>query len=169
MTPKKWDKESIQALLTKREDAVIRALLVLYGRQTTEEQRGKHTTEVNGRGFNQHDAPFLTEMVRSLQQWGRLTPKQMAVTRNKVKRYWRQLAEVANAKQQPEQIVVQPAVSPEMPIARPMGECTCENYDGEMLCPECQIRAGQHPDIADSNAAGFAERKAEQLAHWGSW
>ena len=93
---KVWTKESIQELLMKSDKAVIAALHSIYALQTADEKAGGHTSQVNSVGFSQYDAPFLTDMVRAYRQWGGLTPKQMAVTRNKIKRYHRQLVNIAN-------------------------------------------------------------------------
>jgi hypothetical protein len=91
-------KESIQALLERSDQAVYKALLAIYNRQTAAEQAGHHTREVNGVGFSRFDAPFLTDMVRGYLRYESLTPKQLAITRNKMKRYWRQLVEIANSR-----------------------------------------------------------------------
>lgn len=91
-----WNKGSIQALLDRSDAAVMRGLVVIYDRQTADEQSSDTTKEANGVGFGAFDAEFCSSLARQVQQRGTLSPKQMAMGRNKIKRYWRQLAEVAN-------------------------------------------------------------------------
>jgi hypothetical protein len=136
-------KESVQHLLDTNNRAVVKALLAVYARQTASEQAGHHTREVNGVGFSKFDAPFLTDMVRSVHRYGSLTPKQMAVTRNKMKRYWRQLVDIANSRPQrtasADDAVEPRTVSADHGAYVPLqAHCTCENYDGERKCPRCE-------------------------------
>lgn len=149
-----WDKEKIQALLDSKPEAVIRGLRAVAALQTADEAAGAYTRESNGVGFSKHDAPFLTDMLRQLQAGRTLSPKQFAVTKNKVKRYWRQLAEIANAKAagQPSAALesfdagirqqTNKVVKARNEILE-MLDCTCaenEWYDGEDVCPACKMR-----------------------------
>lgn len=88
---KVWDKESIQNLLKTNDNAVIAALLRIYARQTESEKIDKATEDYNTIGFTGVDAEILSSFVEYYQKWGKLSPKQMAITRNKIKKYWRQL------------------------------------------------------------------------------
>jgi hypothetical protein len=97
----------VQELLDKNDQAVIRAMHAIQDRQTADEQAGHTTRHTNGVGWSKFDAEWMSEMIIGYRRWGRLTPKQMAITRNKVKRYWRQLCEIANEK---EAVVQQPAI-----------------------------------------------------------
>lgn len=86
-----WGKERIQDLLATNDAAVIRALLVVYRNQTSEEQVAHQTVENNGVGFTGVDAELLTSYAQQYLRSGTLSPKQLAITRNKIKKYWRQL------------------------------------------------------------------------------
>lgn len=89
-------KESIVALLETNDLALARAILALNERQTADERASEHTRVVNGRGFNKHDAPFLTSIAKALPRWNsHMTPRQIARARPMVKKYWRQLLEIA--------------------------------------------------------------------------
>jgi hypothetical protein len=144
-------KASIQTLLDRRDQvgtlAVIRALEAIYDRQEADERAGGETRHDNGRGFSKFDAPFLTEMVEKNRRWNGLTPKQLEVTRNKIKRYWRQLVEIANEraaqKPTPAAVPLAPAVVADR-MGSVSGECRCENYDGEGLCPACEHKSQAH-------------------------
>ncbi len=93
-----WDKEKIQTLLDSNPKAVVKGLLTIYNLQTEFEKDCLATVADNGVGFSAFDAQFLTEMAQRVQKGYTLSLKQFAVTKNKVKRYWRQLANIANAK-----------------------------------------------------------------------
>lgn len=90
--------ESIRALLDTRDDAVQRAITLLYARQTAEEQASAVTVEHNGRGFNGADAELLTSFAQQIARGRNLTPRQMEFARRKVRKYARQILEVALAK-----------------------------------------------------------------------
>jgi len=92
----KWTKDEIRALLMTKDAAVERALVVLFERQTTDEQAAAQTRHLNKRGFNATDAEFGTSLVRSIQKYGHLTPRQMTYARRMVRKYAGQIARVAN-------------------------------------------------------------------------
>jgi hypothetical protein len=153
-------KESIHELLDKSDAAVIRALYAIYNLQTASEQAGHSTREVNGVGFSQFDAPFLTDMVLKSRRWGSLTPKQMAVTRNKIKRYHRQLVEIANSRLQHAASADEAQQTATVSTDRPayVSHCQCENYDGERKCGWCQT-------IEMKNEFSRQEARQEARAH----
>jgi hypothetical protein len=140
-----WTKEQIHGLLDRSPKAVGKALLAIAARQTAAELATHQTTEANGMGFNKFDAEFLTDVARKYRHYGSLTPRQLAVVRNKIKRYWRQLIEVANQSQ-----VAPPALQlPSAAIAAAVPErvvraqrCVCEFSDGEptATCPPTGCR-----------------------------
>lgn len=91
-----WTKERIHAVLDASDRAVERAVVALYNRQTADEQASHTTKEHNGVGFGYADADFCSDIAKKVQRGWSLNPRQIAVTRNKVKRYHRQLVEIAN-------------------------------------------------------------------------
>ena len=97
-TTKVLDKAYIQDLLSKNDRAVIQALLAIYARQTEAEKATLTTKEDNGVGFNGIDGTILTSFAQWYQQKGFLSPKQLAISRNKMKHYWKQLLCVAEGK-----------------------------------------------------------------------
>lgn len=98
-------KDYLQNLVRTNDRALIRSIYVIYGRQTDGEKMHGVTTEHNGRGFGKIDAEFFTELVVKMKHGGTLTDKQMAIARNKMPKYWRQLMEVSkeNMKKEPQQ------------------------------------------------------------------
>lgn len=96
-----WTKERMHALLDKSDKAVMRALLALYARQTQDEKAMGYTSHANGAGFNKRDAEWLSDIARKVPIYGRLTPRQTAAVRPRMKFYWRQLVDIANANGMP--------------------------------------------------------------------
>lgn len=92
------DKTSIQTLLATNDKAVIRALLVIYDRQTEAEKAVGVTKEDNGIGFSGCDAEILSSFAEWYKSKGFLTPKQLAISKNKLKKYWRQLLQISESK-----------------------------------------------------------------------
>jgi RNA binding exosome subunit len=94
-----WDKSAICTILELSDRAVVEALKRIYYRQTVDERSSKETIESNGRGFTGTDASFLTDIAQKMGFYGdRLTVRQMAVVRPRMKKYWRQLLEEAAEK-----------------------------------------------------------------------
>ena len=101
-TQKEW-RENLQELLKTNDQAVLRAIWVIYARQTVEEQIYGVSTEENGQGFSKIDAEFFTELVVQMRAGRELSPRQMAIARNKITKYWRQLMEESKAKMEREE------------------------------------------------------------------
>lgn len=91
----KWNRDSIQAMLLKSDKAVCRAVTAIFNNQTPEEQSAGYTVENNSVGFNGVDAEWMSAMAVNIAQFGKLTPKQMVITRPKILKYWRQLVDIA--------------------------------------------------------------------------
>lgn len=98
-----WTRPQMLWVLERSDAAVERGLLALYARQTADEQQTGVTREHNGMGFGAFDAEFLTSCAQQIltNRWGRpegqrLTQRQFAIVRKKVRRYVGQLVLVAN-------------------------------------------------------------------------
>lgn len=91
-------KDKIQAILATNPRAVERAVVLLYARQTSDEQNSLTTTHLNGKGFTAFDAEFLSSLARWVQGGKHLSPKQLSVAKKRVPSYWKQLAEEADTK-----------------------------------------------------------------------
>lgn len=96
---KKWTKDSIKELLDRNEQAVLRGIVAIYRLQTTDEQINHQTSVSNGVGFSGVDADFMSSLAEGIIQYGRLTPKQFAIGKNKIRKYAQQLANIANSKE----------------------------------------------------------------------
>ena len=93
-----WIEQDIIELLDNRLDAVEQAILAIYARQTATEQDTGRTIELNYIGFNSYDASLGTYLATYLQESDRnhLSGKFVAKARHLIKKYRRQLAEIAN-------------------------------------------------------------------------
>lgn len=92
----KWTEKRIKELLLASDKMVIRSLLVLYQRQTDNEKLKQHTNELNNMGFNQYDAPILTDFCFRLKSGYSLTDRQIKVARKRLLKYVKQLTKIAN-------------------------------------------------------------------------
>lgn len=98
----KYTRESITQLLRDNDHAVVRALIVLFKRQTSEEQRSNTTRVWNERGFTGADAHYGCLNAKTAIKYGRLWDNQLAYWRKpnrrgvpRIAKYWRQLIEEA--------------------------------------------------------------------------
>jgi hypothetical protein len=99
MPPKVWTREMVLNLLARSDTAVVRALQTLYARQTADEQQDKTTRVRNGRGFNARDAAVLTDIAQKLPRYdNRMTERQLALVRGRIRKYAGQLLDEVEAK-----------------------------------------------------------------------
>lgn len=87
---KQWE-EYLKALLKRNDKALKRAVSLIYENQTWEEQTSGQVKDTNHRGFSKIDSEFLTQMAIKVRNGLELTPRELAITRNKMPKYWRQL------------------------------------------------------------------------------
>ena len=90
---KKW----VQDLLDRNDLAVCRALMVIFDRQTQYEKDAEHTSEYNHIGFSGVDGEILTSFAKQYASRKFLSPKQMVIARKKMKKYWKQLADISKS------------------------------------------------------------------------
>lgn len=106
MLTRQWSKSDMIALLDSRPVFVERALVALYARQTADEQRADVTSHTNGIGFSGCDANILSQFAKwvtageakGIPAGKRLSQKQRDLTVKKLKKYTRQLIEIAEEK-----------------------------------------------------------------------
>ena len=94
----KWTKETLWAVLEVNDDQLARALVALYNRQTEDEKETKETTAQNNLGFNAIDSAFMTSIAQAYIRFGRLSERQIFTVRKSIKKYCRQLVDIANSK-----------------------------------------------------------------------
>lgn len=92
-------KESILTVLDTIPGAVERALVVIWNRQTSGEQASRSTQQQNGEGFTAADAYTLSLRAERVARGLSLSPIELDDSRERVKKYWSQLLEVAVERQ----------------------------------------------------------------------
>jgi hypothetical protein len=91
-------REEVTHLLKTNDRAVERALVVLYQRQTSDEQAVLQTRHTNGVGFNATDAKFGSDLAQKVLKGWRLTPGQIGSARRMLIKYGGQLVAAAEEK-----------------------------------------------------------------------
>lgn len=95
-----WTKEQVRNILLTNDDQLAKAVVLLYRRQTADEQRVGETRHRNGVGFNGTDAQILSSFAKFYMRTGFLTPKQLFIARKKMPKYAGQLADIANERRE---------------------------------------------------------------------
>ena len=96
-----WTKEQIVELLETNDKAVTRAVIAIYQRQTAAEQDTRSTRMANNVGFNSSDAAYLSYCAQyAMKRKTLLSGKHLEKSRGKIKKYWKQLLEIANSNQE---------------------------------------------------------------------
>lgn len=91
-----WTKEQMVKLLQSNSQAVLRAIVVLYNRQTELEKEFKESNVVNGIGFNCKDSWYLSNLARQLIQFKKISKDDFWRARWRIQKYAQQLADIAN-------------------------------------------------------------------------
>lgn len=105
-------RDAILDKLAQDDKMVVRSLMVLFDRQTEDEQQTEETSHRNGMGFNGRDAGLLSSFAKQVQDWtatppsqrryrSPLSPRQMDIARQRLRKYVGQLIEVAISKAPP--------------------------------------------------------------------
>jgi hypothetical protein len=101
-----WTRELIADKLATSDEMVMRSLVVMLARQTSDEISDGVTKHNNGVGFSGVDAEFLTSLAKRVMVWNAtpvgqrrygkaLSDKQIACARKALRKYVGQLLEVA--------------------------------------------------------------------------
>lgn len=84
-------KEYLQNLVRTNKKALYRSIILIADLQTPEEKVWGATIEKNNVGFGAVDAEMMTSLALRLKCGGELTERELAICRNKMPKYWRQL------------------------------------------------------------------------------
>lgn len=87
---KQW-REYLTNLLKTNDNALKKAILILYDMQTDEEKVKNRAIDDNGRGFGKVDAAEMCRVARKIRRNESLEASEWARMRNKVPKYWKQL------------------------------------------------------------------------------
>lgn len=87
---KQW-KAYLKDLLKTNDKALLRAIVLIYNNQTDEEKNKGESIENNRIGFSKIDAKEMGDIARKIKAGKALTKGELAKSRNKMQKYWRQL------------------------------------------------------------------------------
>lgn len=103
---KVWTADEIKTNLQQNDWWVVRSVKAIFEKgQTADEQNSESTQHFNGVGFNGADAAILSSFAKQIIAWYQkgtpkyrfpLSPKQLTMARQRIMKYTRQLAEIAN-------------------------------------------------------------------------
>lgn len=84
-------KQYLQNLVGTNDKALLKAIVLVYDQQTLEEKQFGESKEENDVGFTKVDAKVLGDIAEKIKQGQQLTAGELAKSRNKMKKYWKQL------------------------------------------------------------------------------
>lgn len=87
---KQW-KAYLQNLMKYDDNALLRAIVLIYENQTDEEKTANESFEDNHIGFSMFDAKEMGYIARKIKSKKPLTEMELAKSRIKMPKYWRQL------------------------------------------------------------------------------
>jgi hypothetical protein len=87
----KYTKEEIKTSLANDPRWIERGLIVLYERQTMDEQETEETRHENGVGFNSSDARYLTYCSKFVLSGQHLSGKHLEKVKRMLPKYWKQI------------------------------------------------------------------------------
>ena len=93
---KKAIREYVRAKLGTDSRWALKALVVVYGNQTADEQASQSTHNLNGEGFTGVDGEILSSFAEQYKRWNRLSQKQMTLLLKKMPKYWKQIIAVSD-------------------------------------------------------------------------
>lgn len=91
-----WTKDEILDLLKNNKQAVLRAIIVLYNRQTELEKEFKESNVVNGIGFTCKDSWYLSNLAKQLIEYKKIANEDFWRARWRIFKYAKQLTDIAN-------------------------------------------------------------------------
>ena len=87
---KQWE-AYLKDLLKTNDKALLRAIILIYDNQTSEEKDKGESIEDNCIGFSKIDAKEMGDIARKIKANKTLTKGELAKSRNKMQKYWKQL------------------------------------------------------------------------------
>ena len=155
---KQWE-AYLKDLLKTNDKALLRAIILIYDNQTPEEKDKGESIEDNCIGFSKIDAKEMGDIARKIKANKALTKGELAKSRNKMQKYWKQLmiiskkrAETKKLQEQKELEVQKEAIEKFERLKRfrqdieTLRKCSEEGISCEYgICDECPIITGFHP------------------------
>ena len=155
---KQWE-AYLKDLLKTNDKALLRAIVLVYDNQTPEEKDKGESIEDNCIGFSKIDAKEMGDIARKIKANKALTKGELAKSRNKMQKYWKQLmiiskkqAEAKKLQEQKELEAQKEAIEKFERLKRfrqdieTLRKCSEEGISCEYgICDECPIITGFQP------------------------
>ena len=158
---KQWELY-LKDLVKSNDKALLRAIVLVYDNQTTEEKNKGKSIEDNCAGFSKIDAYEMGKIAQKIKRGEELTRGELAKSRNKMQKYWKQLMIIskkqAEAKKLQEQKELEAKLAEEELAAQKedaeklerfrqdietLRKCSEEGISCEYgICDECPITTG---------------------------
>lgn len=87
---KQWE-AYLKDLLKKNDQALLKSVVLIYDNQTDEEKNRGESIEDNFIGFSKIDAKEMGDIAKKIKAGKALTKGELAKSRNKMQKYWKQL------------------------------------------------------------------------------
>ncbi|MBQ0112178.1 MAG: hypothetical protein KBT03_03520 [Bacteroidales bacterium] len=97
-TQKEWE-QYLKDLVKSNDTALLRAIVLIYDNQTPEEKQNEESVTDNNIGFTKWDAKEMSEIAKKIKAGEQLTAGEMAKSRNKMQKYWKQLMHISKKQQ----------------------------------------------------------------------
>lgn len=91
---KQWE-GYLKNLIKTNDRALFKAIMLIYDMQTNEEKRTGSSVEENKAGFSKVDAYEMGKIARKIKNGENLTKGELAKSRNKMQKYWKQLMTIS--------------------------------------------------------------------------
>jgi hypothetical protein len=88
-------KNYIKSMIAVSDKWALRALMLVYDNQTSDEQRGRYVDRINGIGFTKSDARLMSVFAQLHKDKG-LTENQITQVKLRMPKYWRQVLNSCN-------------------------------------------------------------------------
>ena len=96
---KQWE-SYLKNLIKINDSALIKAIVLIYDLQTAEEKNTGKSVEDNKIGFSKIDAYELGNIAKKIKRGQSLTEAEVAKSRNKMQKYWKQLMVISKKQMQ---------------------------------------------------------------------
>lgn len=158
---KQWE-SYLKDLLKSNDKALLRAIVLIHDNQTQEEKSKGKSIEDNCIGFSKIDAKEMGEIANKIRAGKALTEGELAKSRNKMQKYWKQLMIIskkqAEAKKLQEQKELEEKLAKEeqeaiekdaekleqfKQVIKTLCKCSEEGIQcGYGICDECPVTVG---------------------------
>lgn len=143
-TNKQWE-SYLKQLLKTNDVALFRAIVIIYDNQTDEEKHKGESVEDNNVGFSKYDAKELSTIAQKLKARRPLSQAELARSRNKMPKYWRQLMVISKRRMAARKALedeirkeMQGSIAPTTTQVYALRECSDEGITCTYgICDEC--------------------------------